>query len=330
MKRVRLVDVAKEVGVSAKTVSNVVHGRGNVSEPVRQHVLAAIRDLGYRPNTSARLLRMGRVGFVGLALPTLAEPYFAQFAASFFDAAQAANLRILVVQTHGSPALERSLIDGEGLPAVDAMVISPLSLTAKDLQGRKTDIPLVFVGEHAETLPPQLIVHVGPNNVEAAETATDLLLKNQRQHIAVIGLQSLGSTATADLRFQGFRQAMKRANVPIQPGLMCSVGEFTRSEGARAMRQLLRKSMPFDAVFCFNDSMAIGAIYELTQAGCKVPKDIEVVGFDGLDEGLYHYPRFSTVALHPEESAHKIIELLSQNTPLVPGRYPIRWEFIRA
>ncbi len=101
MPRVRLVDVAVKVGVSAKSVSNVVNGTGVVSDEVRARILAAIDELGYRPNLAARQLRIGTSGLVGLVMPDLREPYFAEFASQFFSAAQRRSLTVLVSQTHG-------------------------------------------------------------------------------------------------------------------------------------------------------------------------------------------------------------------------------------
>jgi DNA-binding LacI/PurR family transcriptional regulator len=97
--RVTLADIAAQVGVSSKTVSNVVNGTGWVGAEVRARVEAAIEELGYRPNLAARHLRSGTSGVLALVLPSLAEPYFAELAAVFVDAAQARGLTVLVAQT---------------------------------------------------------------------------------------------------------------------------------------------------------------------------------------------------------------------------------------
>src|SRR5690625_4509135 len=97
--RVTLSDVAKKVGVSAKTVSNVVNGTGWVSDAVRVRVLEAIEELGYRPNIAARQLRSGKTGMLALGIPNLREPYFAELAAEIVDRAHDERVTVLITQT---------------------------------------------------------------------------------------------------------------------------------------------------------------------------------------------------------------------------------------
>jgi DNA-binding LacI/PurR family transcriptional regulator len=115
--------------VSAKTVSNVVNGTGMVSAEVRDRVLAAVDELGYRPNLAARQLRTGSSGLVALTMPDLRQPYFAEFASSFCAAAQRRGLRVIVGQTHGELAAERLACEGAGMPELQGIVLSPPALT---------------------------------------------------------------------------------------------------------------------------------------------------------------------------------------------------------
>ncbi|MDN6486498.1 MAG: LacI family transcriptional regulator, partial [Ancrocorticia sp.] len=128
MARVTLADVADAVGVSAKSVSNVVNGTGWVGEETRKRILAAIDEMGYRPNLAARQLRGGTSGVLALAIPDLREPYFAEFVSRFVTAAQERALNALIVQTGGERTAEKRAIEGEGLPALDGVVVSPLQL----------------------------------------------------------------------------------------------------------------------------------------------------------------------------------------------------------
>ena len=118
MARVRLADVAAKVGVSTKTISNVVNGTGWVSDAVRAQVLAAIDELGYRPNLAARQLRGGSSGLIGLCVPNLGAPYFAEFASEFVTAAERRGLTVLVTQSKGSRAVELAMLESENLPAL--------------------------------------------------------------------------------------------------------------------------------------------------------------------------------------------------------------------
>jgi DNA-binding LacI/PurR family transcriptional regulator len=127
MPRTTLKDVADRVGVSAKTVSNVVNGTGWVTDELRERVRAALVELGYRPNAAARQLRSGRSGMIALAIPELSQPYFAELAAELVRAAQERSITVLVNQTDGRADAERRISDGIDAPVMDGLIMSPLA-----------------------------------------------------------------------------------------------------------------------------------------------------------------------------------------------------------
>jgi DNA-binding LacI/PurR family transcriptional regulator len=324
--RVRLIDVAAKVGVSAKSVSNVVNGTGSVSAEVREKVLAAIDQLGYRPNLAARQLRTGSSGQVGLAIPDLREPYFAEFASNFFTAAQRRSLTVVVSQTHGDPNTERLLCEGIGLPPLEGLVLSPLALTAHDLSERRTSIPLVLIGEHGESLANDTVSHVGVDNVAAATAATEQLLAQGRRRIAVIGVQEHGSRATSQLRFDGYRRALAAAGVPFDERLVGAVTEFNRAQGFAAAERLIASGVSFDGLFCFNDTMASGALYALATHGVRVPDNVAVIGFDDIEEGRYSMPPFASVNVGQETTAEVILDIITGATPRTGGHHVVPFD----
>lgn len=311
MARVRLVDVAREVGVSAKTVSNVVNGTGVVSAEMRERILATIDKLGYRPNVAARALRTGTSGLVALGLPDLREPYFAEFASSFFTVAQRRGLNVVVAQTHGERRAEQALIEGEGMPALEGIVMSPLALTPQDVSERRSQLPLVLIGEHGESLVTDRVPQVGVDNVAAAAAATRLLVEKGRRRIAVIGAQKSGSTATSRMRLEGYRQALAEAGLPFDDALVGWVSEFNRAEGSTAAERLVRSGAQFDGLFCMSDSLVFGALYTLGTHGVAVPEDVAVVGYDNVEEGRYSVPPFATISPGSETSSDLILDLIA-------------------
>ncbi|GIT79035.1 LacI family transcriptional regulator [Leifsonia sp. LS1] len=320
MPRVTLADVAERVGVSAKSVSNVVNGTGWVSDAVRERILAAIDELGYRPNLAARQLRNGRSGLIALVVPDLREPYFAEFASRFVARAQQRALTVLVAQTGGEHAAELDMMSGVGFPALDGIVLSPLQLTAADVADRPPSPPLIVIGEQAEALVGPGVHHVGIDNVTAAAAATVHLLDAGRRRIAAVGVQEAGPSATSRLRFDGYRRALDTAGIPLDPALFATVEHFNRAEGSRAVQRLLDDGVDFDALFCFSDSLALGALYTLGSAGIAVPDRVAVMGFDGIEEGRFHIPTFSTVNPGVEDAADTILDLLGAPA-LPPGAH---------
>lgn len=304
---VRLKDVAEQAGVSVKTVSNVVTGRSNVSEATRQRVLRTISELGYRPNASARHLRTGRSGIIALAVPELDAPYFAELAAAVITAAKARGCTVLIEDTGGDPAEELKIASGLSEPLIDGVLLSPLRLDQAALASRPSRVPLVLLGERDYDVAAD---HVLIDNVAAARDATAHLLSSGRRRVAAIGAQRGPASATAHQRMRGYQEALFAAGVPFDPSLSAEVAAYRREDGARAMHALLDLPQPPDAVFCFNDLIAMGAVRAAVDRGLKVPGDLAVVGFDDVEETRYSVPSLTTVAPDKQELARMAVDAL--------------------
>lgn len=322
MARPTLQDVADRVGVSAKTVSNVVNGTGWVREDLKERVRQALVEVGYRPNAAARQLRSGRSGMIALAVPELSQPYFAELASELVRAAQERSVTVLVSQTDGTREAERQISDGVGLPVMDGLIMSPLALGATDLARRLDTTPLVLLGEHiGESEFPRVTV----DNAAAAEAATRHLIERGRTRIAAIGAQDEGPNETAVFRLAGYRRALEAAGIVDDPALVGVVEEFHRLDGAQAVDRLLDSGVRFDAVFAFNDLLAFGAIRALANRGIRVPEEVAVIGFDDVEEGRYSTPTLSTVAPDKRAIARAAIALLldGPDAPVEPIGFEI-------
>jgi len=327
MARVRLADIALRVGVSTKTVSNVVNGTGWVGPVVREQVLEAIRELGYRPNLAARQLRGGSSGLLALCVPNLREPYFAEFAAEFVDAARERGQTVLVTQSKGQRAVELQMLESENLPALDGLVFSPLTLTPEDTAARRSTIPMVLIGEHGESLASDTIAHVGPDNSAAAEAATSLLIERGHRRVAVIGLQPPDQD-TSRVRFDGYTRALAAAGIDLDPQLVVEVSRYTRAEGSQAIETLLARGVEFDGVFCFNDTLAFGALYTLGVHRISVPDEVMVIGYDNIEEGGFIVPALSSVDPGVAESCGLILDLLAGPQENLHGHIPVPFRLV--
>lgn len=307
--RTTLKDVAERVGVSAKTVSNVVNGTGWVTDELKARVQEAIADLGYRPNVAARNLRSGRTGMIAVALPDLSQPYFAELASDLVRAAQEKSITVLISQTDGRKDAEERIAHGVDLPLMDGLILSPLALTAADLEHRADSTPLILLGEHiGETSLP----HVAVDNTAAARAAVEHLLARGRRRIAAIGLQQDGPNETSVLRLSGYRAALEAAGIPFDPALVGVVEGYHRADGARAAEHLLDAGVDFDGVFAFNDLLALGALHVLGSRGIAIPEQVAVIGFDDIDEASFSTPTLSSVAPDTRALARAAIELLTE------------------
>ena len=265
---VRLRDVAERAGVSVKTVSNVVHGHPSVSRSMRERVQTSIAALGYVPNMSARSLRTGRSGLVGLAVPHLSDPYFSGLAAAVIDVSAARGVSVLVEQTAGDPVRETDVLLGRRPTIVDALIFSPISVTREALDDASPAVPLVLLGEH---LMASQRDRVAIDNVAAATEAVAHLVAGGRRRIAAIGAKRGSTAATAELRLEGYRRAVAAAGLTPDPALEVATEQFSRASGAAAVHQLLDAGTEVDALFCFNDLLALGAIEALRTRGSPSP-----------------------------------------------------------
>lgn len=305
---VRLRDVAEAAGVSVKTVSNVVNDHPHVSEPMRRRVQHALDEAGYRPNATARSLRTGRSNLIGLAVPRLHDPYFSQVADAVVNAATERGWTVLVEQTGGDARREAVVLSGLRPALIDGLIFHPLALDAVALAAVERDTPVVLLGEHlgSEHL------HLAVDGVAAAHEVVSHLVATGRTHIACIGAQPGPWSATAGQRLAGYRTALADAGLLHVPGYEAAVPDYQRSDGAAAALRLLLQPEPPDAIFCFNDLLALGAIRALHDEGVRVPQDIAVAGFDDITEACYAIPSLTTIAPDKTALASHAVELLAR------------------
>jgi LacI family repressor for deo operon, udp, cdd, tsx, nupC, and nupG len=291
---VTIYDVARHAGVSPRTVSNVVNDYPFVAAETRRRVRDSIDSLGYRPNLVARNLRRGRTGMIALAVPELAVPYFSELSGAIMDEVAPRSYTVIIEQTDGDPARERALLEDRDRSHVfDGLIFSPLGLGASELGAIPGATPVVLLGERVNEGP---FDHVSIDNVAAARSAVEHLASLGCRRIAAIGDQPYETGETAQVRTQGYHEALEAAGLSPDPALVVPTSNFHRSAGAEAMERLLELAEPPDAVFCYNDLLAAGAIRVLLDRGRRVPEDVAVVGFDDAEEGRYSTPTLSTVA----------------------------------
>ncbi|MET8354023.1 LacI family DNA-binding transcriptional regulator [Micromonospora sp. NPDC005206] len=283
-----LKDVAQLADVSVKTVSNVVNGYPHVSPEVRRRVETAVAHLGYRPNVFARTLRTGRTGVLALVLPGADVPYPHDLAREVVRAAAGRGYRVVIEQV--GPDDERpapSLGAARPLPVDGVLVSAPVAPTelveALTVAGRSV---VLVGGEVRDGRCDRVSVDVA----QAAEDATTHLLRAGRRRIAAIGAYPRESA-------DGYHRALRRAGLAAVPGQRLPASRHRRADGYRAARALLAQPDRPDAIFCYSDPLAIGAMRAAFDAGLRVPVDVAVIGIGDIEEGRYSRPTLSTVAV---------------------------------
>ncbi|WP_240675218.1 LacI family DNA-binding transcriptional regulator [Cellulomonas endophytica] len=303
-------DVALLARVSNKTVSNVVNDHPHVHPETRARVQRAIAELGYRPNLSARGLRSGRTGVIGLAVPDLRQTYFAELADAVIAAAERRHLSVIVGQAGADRDHEIAVIEN-GLKQTDGLLFSPERLGTED-RGLldQVEYPLVLLGERIFGGPTD---HVTMHNVEGARAAVEHLVGLGRRRIAVVGAhpdRRTGQLRPSDLRVRGYREALVVAGLPEDERLERVAAPWHPADGAAATRELLASGVEFDAVFALNDALAVGVLRALGEAGRRVPDDVAVIGFDNISTGHFTLPSLSSIDPGRDEIAEVAVGML--------------------
>jgi DNA-binding LacI/PurR family transcriptional regulator len=314
--RPRLSDVAARAGVSKKTVSNVVNEFPFVAAATRARVLEAIEELGYHPNLSARNLARGRTGIIALVIPQLDMPYFSELARHVVDLAQRRSWVVLIEQTMADQRYERRILEGDLSRRIDGMLISPSSTSIAKAHRPADAAPIVLLGE---VLADGRFDHVSIDNVVAARTATSHLVEIGRRRVAAIGTKGSRARGASRQRLDGYRDALTQAGMPIEAALERPAANWVGEVGAAAMDDLLDLPDPPDAVFCFTDLLALGALRAIHRRGLRVPDDIAVVGHDDIPYGRIATPSLTTIAPDKQAIAEIALDLLDQR---VSGHRP--------
>lgn len=291
--RATVKDVATRAGVSPKTVSNVINGVVFVRPETRERVEKALAELDYVPNLSARGLRNGRTGVIALALPDLATPYSAEMAHHFVEAAHERGWGVQIEETGARPEREEQLLSKARAQMVDGLVLNPIVSDEFALREDTAHLPpAVLIGEVEQDRLDQ--VRVDPDG--AAYDMTTTLIGLGHRRIAVLGSPVRTNTFTARLRTAGYRRALADAGIRHDPSLEIGCDEWDPQGGASAMDAFLGRAPLPDALFCFTDSLAIGAMSTLWRRGIQVPQGISITGFDDIAHGEFASPPLTTVS----------------------------------
>ncbi len=279
MSTVTLKDVAKALGVSVMTVSKVMRDQAGVAAKTRKRVQSKAAELGYRPNLTARSLVTGQSSQVGIIVPTLLHPFFAEVLDALSSTLQQGGYAVMISSSLENPAIEEAAIEQLLAHRLDGLIIASCnSSPEKFKQLAEQKIPFVLIDRY---FPGFKTNFVGVDDVAVGRIATEHLIEMGCKRIAHIR----GLEFTTGLgRYEGYKQALKQHGMNFDPSL---VSPYVTADGKDwqqsydAMRGLLKVDRP-DGVFCYNDPIAFAAIEVALEAGLRIPEDIAFVGCDNL------------------------------------------------
>ncbi len=300
-------DIAKLAGVSRATVSGVLNNSPTVSKKTHERVMAIIKEHNYRPNEVARALALNKTGILGLLVKDVSNPLYSKLALGVEEICDENEYNLIISNSHVDWERQVKTINLLKRRRVDGLIIFPLQkghdpVQIKDLQ--KDKFPFVLLAE----LPGIEADLVRVDDESGSYQATSHLLKLGRKHIAYISGPDLA--LASERRLKGYKKALSHYDVPFDEK-MIRKGGWRLDDGYNAGLELLSCDFQCpDAVFCYNDSVAIGLIRAFTERGKRVPEDVSVIGFDDTGVASYLETSLTTVAQPAKEIGRKATELL--------------------
>lgn len=287
----RLKDIANDLGLSVVTVSKVLRGHPDIGEETRKRVLKRMRELNYQPNLAARALVTGRTWTLGLVVPDLLHPFFADIAKAISVEARKQGYSLLISSSDEDPELEIQEIRQLLARRVDVILIASAQSSMEAfhmIDEQKT--PYILLDRRFADLNANF---VGVDDEAVGMLATSHLLEQKCRRIAHIRGPNV---STAVGRLEGYRRGLATHNLSPLPGHITSLGTSGDHRGEKggyeAAKQLLASEIQPDGLFCFNDTSALGAMRAILEAGLRIPQDVAVIGC-----GNFSYSDFLRVPL---------------------------------
>ncbi len=298
-----IVDVARKAGVSVSTVSRVLRDHPDVQAETRARVQEAIDLFGYRPSPIARALVSGQSRLIALLVSDIANPFYPQLAKSIEQEAKRGDFAVVICNTEDKTAETRRCLERllrQGLDGViHASVARDEHLLMKLMADRRR---VVFTNRRPSD---QLLNFVVSDNRGGAGQLTRHLLDKGHRRIGFVAGPEFASNAVE--RLEGFLQAMSR--VEDAEGIV-TVGDFTADSGARAAREWTNLAARPTAIIAVNDSIALGVLEVLIEQGIRVPDDIALAGFDGVQLAASPVLSLTTVDQHIDEMGRQAVRVL--------------------
>lgn len=295
-------DVATRAGVSIGTVSRVVNGSPNVDPTLEQRVRDAIAELSYRPNAVARTLRRRRSHTLGLVIPDITNPYFAELAGAIESAALEAGHRLILGNSMDSAATEAIHLEALLDHQVDGLILAPAVVTQR--LPIDVTVPFVLVDRSLDGGPADLVTS---DNQAGGKAAAEHLLHLGHQAIAIITGPS--HLAIAQDRLKGFLSALDAGGVTVPDKLMYR-GSFDYASGEAAVEAFIDSGLRPTAIMASSDQQAIGALRACMDARIGVPTDVSIIGFDDIPLASLVSPRLTTVTQSISSLGARAVELV--------------------
>jgi DNA-binding LacI/PurR family transcriptional regulator len=325
--RATIYDVAREAGVSIAAVSQVINGKGKISEERRNEIMLVMERLQYQPSYIAAALTGKKTYTLGLLVPDISNPFFAEIARAVEDQGDHRGYSLVICSTDNKDErLERylSLLQQK---SVDGMIIGT-GLKKKEMLNRPIErsVPIVMIAREMPDLDVQTVV---VDDFAGGSMAAGHLLELGHRHMAVLAEHPKVSSSRE--RIRGFRQILTESGLELPEHMVLASGADLVKDGKRHALDLLKSSERPTAIFCCNDLLAIGALQAAKELELRVPAELSIVGFDNTILASVTDPPLTTIAQPTELMGKMAVDLLIgqlKKEPDVKQRTVLRPELV--
>ncbi len=310
-KNISIREIAQLAGVGVSTVSRVLNHNRDVSEATRERVLKIIEENNYVPNGSARSLKASRQNHIGLLVKGVGNPFFDEIIGTVAQTIeQYDHTMVLHFNTTIANDFEAALqlVKEKNLCGIICLGGNYQKPTPSVL--KQLAVPMVVVSSEVGDQLDGVVSSVSVKNDIAAYQAVSRLIEKGAKKVGLIAVDDTDSVIVP-LRIEGYRRALQDFGV-AEDSTLTMLSDFTLEGGYTAMKQLLAQDPSIDGVFVLSDVMAVGAIKACHEMGVQVPKDVQIIGFDGLKIGGFIEPSLSTVNQRGGEMGARGVDLLFQ------------------
>ncbi len=323
MSQMTIKDIARKAGVSTATVSRVINGTGNVNEEMKARVQAVIADSGFKPNFSARSLKVNKTFTIGLIVSDISDRYYSLMTKAIANGLPSTDYSLVVCNTDNSPEREKWYFDFLSCKQTDGIILNTCGGMDQEICELSQDIPIVLVNRRIPDLanPKAQLDFVGSDDFDGAVTMTNILLKNGHKRIGIINGDV--SVSSGQERLDGFYKAMSSAVIPPeQASLYVYNGKYDTDTGYSGIQQLLSRSPAPSAVLTMNDSITIGALHYCQEHNVVIPDQLSLFAYGHVDNSeLFAVPP-TCISLNPNTIGLRAVQCLFEriNNPMIKCR----------
>ena len=315
-KKATIHDIAKELNITASTVSRALNDHPRISQDTKKAVTKIARELRYQPHNIAAALRSGKSNIIGVIIPMADRNFFGSIVRGIEEIANNASYQVMICQTYEDPAKEAAAVQALLNSRVDGIIASLSKKTVNFDHYHKVinqGIPLVLFDRSSDQLE---ISHVVIDDYQGAYKAVTHLIQQGCKRIA--HFTNIQKINIYNDRLRGYRAALEENNIPFNESLVIE-SDMQLADGRRSMEQLMRLSQLPDGIFSSSDLGAMGALQVLKENNIKVPEDVAIIGFSNEPFTMFSDPPLTSVDQHCKRMGNIASDIFLEEIKAIPG-----------